>query len=59
MGHVGGRRVWGFDISAAEFPQLKKTRVFGLNRPLESDTLYSPAFKGNKPITNRPIAVKC
>ena len=25
----------------------------------ESDTLYSPAFKCNKPITNRPIAVKC
>ena len=26
--------VWGFDISGAEFPQLKKTRVFGVNRPL-------------------------
>ena len=26
--------VWGFDISAAEFPQQKKTRVFGVNRPL-------------------------
>ena len=26
--------VWGFDISAAEFPQPKKTRVFGVNRPL-------------------------
>ena len=25
---------WGFDISAAEFPQQKKTRVFGVNRPL-------------------------
>ena len=25
--------VWGFDISAAEFPQQKKTRVFGVNRP--------------------------
>ena len=25
--------VWGFDISAAEFPQQKKTRVFGMNRP--------------------------
>ena len=25
--------VWGFDISAAEFPQPKKTRVFGVNRP--------------------------
>ena len=24
---------WGFDISAAEFPQPKKTRVFGVNRP--------------------------
>ena len=24
--------VWGFDISAAEFPQPKKTRVFGMNR---------------------------
>ena len=28
--------VWGFDISAAEFPQPKKTRVFGVNRPLAS-----------------------
>ena len=27
--------VWGFDISAAEFPQQKKMRVFGVNRPLE------------------------
>ena len=29
--------VWGFDIglSAAEFPQPKKTRVFGVNRALE------------------------
>ena len=26
--------VWGFDISAAEFPQQTKTRVFGVNRPL-------------------------
>ena len=26
--------VWGFDISAAEFPQPKKTCVFGVNRPL-------------------------
>ena len=26
--------VWGFDISAAEFPQPKQTRVFGVNRPL-------------------------
>ena len=26
--------VWGFDISAAEFLQQKKTCVFGLNRPL-------------------------
>ena len=26
--------VWGFDISTAEFPQPKKTRVFGVNRPL-------------------------
>ena len=26
--------VWGFDISAAEFPQPKKTRVFGVNMPL-------------------------
>ena len=26
--------VWDFDISAAEFPQQKKTRVFGVNRPL-------------------------
>ena len=25
--------IWGFDISAAEFPQPKKTRVFGVNRP--------------------------
>ena len=27
--------VWDFDISAAEFPQQKKTRVFGANRPLQ------------------------
>ena len=26
--------VWGFDISAAEFPQQTKTRVFGVNMPL-------------------------
>ena len=26
--------VWSFDISAAEFPQQTKTRVFGVNRPL-------------------------
>ena len=26
--------IWDFDISAAEFPQQKKTRVFGVNRPL-------------------------
>ena len=26
--------VWDLDISAAEFPQQKKTRVFGVNRPL-------------------------
>ena len=26
--------VWDFDISAAEFPQQKKTHVFGVNRPL-------------------------
>ena len=26
---------WGFDISAAEFPQQNKTRVFGVNRPLD------------------------
>ena len=26
--------VWDFDISAGEFPQQKKTSVFGLNRPL-------------------------
>ena len=26
--------LWGFDISAAEFPQQKKTRVVGANRPL-------------------------
>ena len=26
---------WGFDISAAEFPQQTKTRVFGVNRPLK------------------------
>ena len=25
--------VWGFDISAAECPQQKRTRVFGVNRP--------------------------
>ena len=29
--------VWGFDISAAEFPQQKKTRVFGVNRPMQRD----------------------
>ena len=29
--------VWGFDISAAEFPQQTKTRVFGVNRPLCSN----------------------
>ena len=32
--YVPHLNVWGFDISAAEFPQQKKTRVFGLNRPL-------------------------
>ena len=26
--------VWGLDISAAEFTQQTKTRVFGVNRPL-------------------------
>ena len=26
--------VWGFDISAAEFPQQKKRASFGVNRPL-------------------------
>ena len=31
--------VWGFDISAAEFPQPKKTRVFGVNRPLKSESV--------------------
>ena len=25
--------VWGFDISAAEFPQQTKAHVFGVNRP--------------------------
>ena len=47
MGPVGGRRFGGSvkfadgknakrrgQISAAEFPQQKKTRVFGVNRPL-------------------------
>ena len=27
---------WGLDISVAEFPQPKKTRVFGVNRPLRA-----------------------
>ena len=27
--------LWGFDISAAEFPQPKNTHVFGVNRPLQ------------------------
>ena len=31
--------VWGFDISAAEFSQPKKTRVFGVNRPSWSAAL--------------------
>ena len=26
--------VWGFDISASEFPQQKKRASFGVNRPL-------------------------
>ena len=32
---------WGFDISAAEFPQPKKTRVFGVNRPLEFEQKFT------------------
>ena len=32
--------VWGFDISTAEFPQPKKTRVFGVNRPSRRRTLF-------------------
>ena len=38
---------WGFDISAAEFPQQKKTRVFGVNRPLgpAADISKPHAFK--------------
>ena len=28
--------VWYFDISAAEFPQQKKTCVFGVNRPIQT-----------------------
>ena len=30
--NVSHLNVWGFDISAAEFTQPKKTRVFGVNR---------------------------
>ena len=44
--------VWGFDISAAEFPQPKKTRVFGVNRPLADchhydikNNLHTGAFR--------------
>ena len=33
--------VWGFDISAAEFLQQKKTCVFGVKRPLRSGRLHS------------------
>ena len=32
--------VWGFDISVAEFPHQKKTRVFGVNRPLETPQAF-------------------
>ena len=38
--------VWDFDISAAEFPQQKKTRVFGVNRPSES---YRNSFDRDMP----------
>ena len=38
--------VWDFDISAAEFPQQKKTRVFGVNRPLRwiHTIAFGPTF---------------
>ena len=32
--------VWGFDISAAEFPQQTKTRVFDVNRPSNVSNTY-------------------
>ena len=35
--------VWGFDISAAEFPQQKKRASFGVNRPLEFEVLIETA----------------
>ena len=31
--NVSHLNVWDFDISAAEFPQQKKTCVFGVNMP--------------------------
>ena len=34
--------VWGFDKYAAEFPQQKKTSVFGVNRPLLHLDMFSP-----------------
>ena len=36
--------VWGFDISEAEFPQPKTTRVFGVNRPLGPIHTYDARF---------------
>ena len=43
---------WGFDISAAEFPQQTKTRVFGVNRPL----LLAPMTMRN--LTISPVGSK-
>ena len=34
--HVPHLNIWGFDIPAAEFPQQKKTHVFGVNGPLRA-----------------------
>ena len=36
--------VWCFDISAAEFPQQKKTCVFGVNRPRPIHTKNARLF---------------
>ena len=36
--------VWGFDISAAEFPQQTKTRVFGVNIQTKDARFFRPLF---------------
>ena len=41
--------VWGFDISAAEFPQQKKTRVFGVNRPSAFFTFFQNLVRQRAP----------